>query len=487
MRLMQYGSLESRFAALWQDGLAASVIFLLGIPLSIGAALASGAPPQSGLIAAAMGGLVCGTLLGSPMLVTGPVVALAVMLHQVIAQYGFVAMCVVTVMAGLLQVSLGLLRLGRHALAVNTAILEGMLAGVGLTLMMSQIQVILVGRAQKSAWANLVTLPESIAHGRPTEAAVGVATILLVLLWERLPWKRYVPAVLVAIALVTGALAIFDVPHVQRVNMPQHSTWQLLDLHQGWAMAMANWRSLGWASLELGLICSIYSLLSAVAVDGLHKGPRTHLNRELAVQGLANVASGVLGGLPVSGAVLRSTANINAGATSRWSITLQGALMLLALTRGSAILQQLPTACLATFFAYLGWALLRVKRMIFFWHKGSLPLYVAALVGSVVANLLVGVLCGILVNVVLLCASVLRLRVTVQGDQRLWRVHLEGVASFLGVATLTRALSNIPPKREVQIVNHATYTDTTITAALVRYCEGYDRLGGKASLAKNDI
>ena len=452
----------------------------------MGAALAAGAPPQSGLIAAAMGGLVCGGLLGTPMMVTGPVVALAVMLHHVISHYGFVAMCLVTVSAGLLQVTFGLLRMGRLALAVNTAILEGMLAGVGVTLMLSQIQVILVGRPQKGAWANLAALPASIVEARPLETAVGVATIVFVVLWDKLPWKRYVPSVLVAITLVTGALWVFDVQGVQRVNMPHHSTWQLFDVQASWAQAVANFRPLAGASLELALVCSIYSLLSAVAVDGLHQGPRTHLDRELAVQGLANVASGALGGLPVSGAVLRSTANINAGATSRWSITLQGALMLLALTQGAVVLEQLPTACLAAFFAYLGWALLRVQRVLLFWHKGTWPLYAAALVGGVVANLLVGVLCGILVNVVLLCAQVLRLRVTVQGDQHVWQVHLEGVASFLGVATLTRALAAIPQQNEVQIVNRATYTDTTITAALTRYCEGYTRLGGKATLADGD-
>ncbi len=487
MRWLQTGWAETKWASLWQDGQAASVIFLLGIPLSMGASLASGAPPQAGLIAAAMGGLVCGGLMGTPMMVTGPVVALAVMLHHLISQFGFVAMCVVTVMAGLLQMTLGLLRLGRLALAVNTAILEGMLASVGLTLMLSQIQVILTGHAQKSTWANLITLPESAMQARPAGVAVGAATIFMVVLWDKLPWKRYVPGVLVAITLVTGALAVFDVADIQRVNMPQSSTWQLLDWRAGWAVVAANWRPLAWASLELGLVCSIYSLLSAVAVDSLHPGPRTHLDRELAVQGLANVASGALGGLPVSGAVLRSTANINAGATSRCSIILQGALMLLALTRGGVVLRYLPTACLAAFFAYLGWALLRVQRVIFFWRKGSWPLYAAALVGGTVANLLVGVLCGVVMNALLLCAAVLRLRVTVQGDQRLWRVHLEGVASFLGVATLTRALAAIPQRGEVHIVNRASYTDTTITAALTRYCEGYTQLGGKASLAEQDI
>ncbi len=176
---------------------------------------------------------------------------------------------------------------------------------------------------------------------------------------------------------------------------------------------------------------SDYSLLSAVAVDGLHPGPRTHLDRELAVQGLANVVSGALGGPPVSGAVLRSTANVTVGATSRWSITLQGALKLLALTRSGVVLRHLPTAGLAAFFAYLGWALLRVEHAVFFWCKGTWSLYAAALLGGVVANLLVGVLCGIVVIGLLLCAAVRRLRGIVQGDQPLWRVHFEGVASFL--------------------------------------------------------
>lgn len=476
--------LKVNLTSRWRDSLAAAVIFLLGIPLSVGAALASGAPAQSGLIAAAAGGLVCGGLLGAPMMVTGPVVALAILALQVISHYGFAAMCLVTVLAGLVQVLLGVARLGRLALAVNTAILEGMLASVGVTLVLSQSQVILAGHPQNSAWANVATLPQSLAQAHWGNVAVAIATLALVAVWNRLPWRRFVPGVLVAITLVTLALTWFAVPDVVRVNLPLHSTWTWLSAADARAAITHHTGPLLYAALELGLICSIYSLLSAVAVDSLHSGARTNLDRELAVQGAANIASGMLGGLPVSGAVLRSTANINAGATSRWSIMLQGIMMLVALTQFGFILRQIPIACLAAFFVLLGCSLLRWQRVVLFYRKGTLPLYAAALLGGVFANLLVGVLCGIGVNLLMLCAQVLKLRITIQTEQHTWLVQLEGVASFLGVATLTRALATIPPQHEVRIVNRATYTDTTISAAIARYQDAYAQLGGKVTLAE---
>ena len=188
-----------RRGTLRADLSASVVVFLVAVPLSLGIALASGAPIMAGLVAAVVGGVVAGLVGGSPLQVTGPAAGLTVVVAELVARFGWPTTCVITVGAGLLQIGFGFLRVGRYAAAIPPAVVHGMLAGIGLSIALAQLHVVLGGRPGASRWQNAAALPGQVAGLHPTALAVGVVTIALVVAWPRLAGRlRSVPGPLVA-------------------------------------------------------------------------------------------------------------------------------------------------------------------------------------------------------------------------------------------------------------------------------------------------
>ena len=296
-------------AVLRHDLPASLVVFLVAVPLSLGIALASGAPVAAGLVAAVVGGIVAGALGGSALQVSGPAAGLTVVMAETIQTFGWAVTCAITVAAGALQILLGLSRIARAALAISPAIVHGMLAGIGVTIVLGQLHVILGGKAQSSALENIAELPGQIVAHHDSAAVIGLLTIALLLLWPKLPAAvRKVPGPLAAIATATlvSVLAGMTLP---RVELPG----DLLNVHLV-PQLPGSWGGFALAVVTIALIAGVESLLSAVAVDRLHTGPRANLDRELVGQGAANMVSGALGGLPVTGVIVRSSTNVAAGA-----------------------------------------------------------------------------------------------------------------------------------------------------------------------------
>ena len=309
----------SGWTALRADVPASVVVFLVAVPLSLGIALASGAPIMAGLVAAVVGGVVAGLLGGSPLQVTGPAAGLTVVVAELVARFGWQTTCVITVGAGLLQIGFGFLRIGRYAAAIPPAVVHGMLAGIGISIALAQLHVVLGGRPEAGPWQNAAALPGRIAALHPAALAVGVVTIVLVVAWPKLAGAlRCVPGPLVAI--VAATLLALAWPQVPRVDLPGG----LLDAIAFPLLPQGDWAALAGGMLTVALIASVESLLSAVAVDRMHTGPRTKVDRELLGQGAANTMSGMLGGLPVTGVIVRSSANVAAGARTRLSAVLHG-------------------------------------------------------------------------------------------------------------------------------------------------------------------
>ncbi|MGW3866790.1 SulP family inorganic anion transporter, partial [Streptomyces sp. NPDC005047] len=176
-----------RFRVAGADVSAAIAVFLIALPLSLGIALATGAPLQAGLVAAAVGGIVAGRIGGCPLQVSGPAAGLTVVTADLIQQYGWRTTCAITVVAGLAQLGLGCLRVARSALAVSPAIVHGMLAGIGVTIAVAQLHIVLGGTPQSSVPDNLVALPAQLANLRPADVAVSVLTLTLLTFWPRVP------------------------------------------------------------------------------------------------------------------------------------------------------------------------------------------------------------------------------------------------------------------------------------------------------------
>ena len=304
---------------------ASLVVFLVALPLSLGIAIASGAPLMAGLIAAVVGGIVAGCIGGSLLQVSGPAAGLTVVVAGLIDDFGWQMTCVITICAGVLQILFGVVRVARAALGVAPVVVHAMLAGIGVTIVLQQIHVLMGGKSRSSALENLKALPSGILHHELDEVFVGGIVIAILLLWPKLPAKvRLVPGALVAIMVATIVAEAAHLEGVDRIELSANF-FKAISLPHLSATTPAGEPFAGEIGeialgvLTVALIASVESLLSAVGIDKLHNGPRTNFDREMIGQGSANVVSGLLGGLPVTGVIVRSSTNVAAGARSRMS------------------------------------------------------------------------------------------------------------------------------------------------------------------------
>jgi carbonic anhydrase len=310
-----------RLRAVIQYDLPASlVVFLVALPLSLGIAIASDAPVLSGLIAAIVGGIVAGCLGGSPLQVSGPAAGLTVVVADLVSQFGWAVTCLITVIAGALQVILGISRIARAALAISPVVVHAMLAGIGITIALQQVHVLLGGESQSSAWTNVIGLPAQIAGAHRPGLLLGLLVIAILVVWRWAPTRlAKIPGPLVAIVVVT-VISIVLPFNVSRIRL-EGSVLEALQLPQ---LPDQSWGAVVIAVITVTLITSVQSLLTAVSIDRMHTGARTDFNRELIGQGAANMASGAIGGLPIAGVIVRSAANVNAGAKTRASTIMHG-------------------------------------------------------------------------------------------------------------------------------------------------------------------
>lgn len=472
---------------------ASLVVFLVALPLSLGIAIASGAPLAAGLIAAVVGGIVAGALGGSSVQVSGPAAGLTVVVAGLIDDLGFSMLCVMTVAAGALQIGFGLSRMARAALAIAPVVVHAMLAGIGITIMLQQIHVLLGGSSHSSAWQNLIALPSGILHHELHEVITGATVIVILLAWSRLPAKvRMVPAPLVAIVVAT-TLAIAAGLDTDRISLSGNFFDALGLPHIGSAspkgkpwIEEANDIIVG--VLTIALIASVESLLCAVGVDKLHDGPRTNFDREIIGQGTANVMSGLLGGLPVTGVIVRSSANVAAGARTRMSAVLHGVWILVFASLFTNLVELIPKAALAGLLIVIGAQLVKLAHIQLAWRTGNFAIYAITIVSVVFLNLLEGVAIGLAVAIVFLLVRVIRAPVVVQpvGDEQStqWRIDIDGTLSFLLLPRLTKALASVPQGSEVTLNLNADYIDDSVSEAIEDWKRAHEARGGVVAIVE---
>lgn len=460
------------------DLAASVVVFLVALPLSMGIALASGAPILGGLVAGAVGGLVVGAIAGAPLQVSGPAAGMAVIAFGLIQQYGFAALCAITLGAGILQILLGLARVGRVVMAISPAVLHGMLAGIGIIITLSQLHIVLGGTPESSAWKNVLALPEQIADLHGVATVLGVTTIGILLLWPLLPLKRLrLPAALVAVVLVTGVSILWG-REVPRVQLPA----SLLGSFVPPALPHGDLSSIFGAVLTVAFVASAESLVCAVATDKLHSGPRANLDRELIAQGAGNFLSGLLGGLPITGVIVRSTANIDAGARSRVSTILHGLWMLLFVSLLGSLLTRIPLSVLAGLLCVVGSRLVNPSeiRQLIRHHEGAV--YFATLVGVVGINLLAGIGLGVAVALVQLLWRLSRVQIEKKYTEGRWQVTFRGYLTFLTVPQISAALAALPRGGRVDINLNTEVLDHAAFEALHAWRLGHERAGGTVDI-----
>ncbi|MET9956904.1 SulP family inorganic anion transporter [Streptomyces sp. NPDC006339] len=471
-------SAAGRLPRLRQDFAASLVVFLVALPLCIGVAVASGVPAELGLITGIVGGLVTGMMRGSSLQVSGPAAGLTVLVLEAVRSFGLPVLGVIVLLAGLLQIAMGLLRWGRWFRAISLSVVEGMLAGIGLIIIAGQLYAAAGVTAPASGVDKLLGLPAALAEavGSATalaSLAVAAGTVLVVVAWRRLPRRvRAVPGALAAVALaaLVTALAGLPVATVQvggvfdAVRVPGAGAFS----------ALADPAVLG-TVLAFALIASAESLFSAAAVDRMHAGPRTDYDKELVAQGAGNALSGLLGALPLTAVIVRSSANVEAGARTKASRVLHGVWLLLFAALLPAVLAYIPLAALAGILVHAGWKLIPFRGLVSLWraHRGEALVLVATAVAIVAVGMFEGVLVGLVLSVAKAAwdASHLRVEHSDEGDGPL-TVRLSGTITFLKLPQILDSLESLPRDRRVVLdLSGAHHLDHACRAALEAWAE----------------
>jgi len=470
---------SSRSTSLSGDLAASLVVFLVALPLSLGIALASGAPLMAGLIAAIIGGIAVGMLGGAPLQVSGPAAGLTVIVLGFIQQFGWGATCAITLAAGLLQLALGAVGVAPIALGMAPAVIHGMLAAIGVLIAMSQIHVVLGSEPAGKGLKNLFMIPKSVEHMDTSALLVGAIAIAILVAWPYIPFKRVraIPPALVAVltgTVLAGALNL-QIPRVELGG-------SLFDAIKLPVFPTGNYGGFIGAVLTLCFVASAESLLSAVATDKLHTGPRANLHRELMGQGSANALSGLLGGLPVTGVIVRSTANINAGATTRLSAILHGVWMLLFVTLLPGVISMVPLAALAGLLVYTGIKLVNLAHIRELTKRGEILVYLVTLFAIIGTNLLLGLGIGFAVALIRLIWKVTHVDVTVEESNGRYAVLVEGALTFAGVPKLLTRLGTIPTGTDVTVDLAVRYLDHSGFEALHSWQSMHEKLGGSVKL-----
>lgn len=472
-------SVKDRLRPVLRHDLSSSlVVFLVALPLSLGIAIASDAPVLAGVIAAVVGGIVGGAIGGSPLQVSGPAAGLTVVVAELIGHFGWAITCFITVCAGIMQVLLGFSRVARAALAISPVVVHAMLAGIGITIALQQAHVVLGGESKSSAWSNVVELPQQIVNAHRPGVLLGLLVIGIMIAWRWAPAKvAAVPGPLVAIVVVTIGSLVFPF-QVSRIEL-DGSVLEALQLP---GIPEGNWGAVLIGIITVTLITSVQSLLTAVSIDRMHHGPRTDFNRELIGQGASNIVSGAVGGLPIAGVIVRSAANVNAGAKTRASTILHGFWILLFALPFAELVEQIPSAALAGLLIVIGMQLLQPAHIETALKTGDLTIYLVTVVAVVFLNLLHGVMIGFALAIALTGWRVIRTKIDANpvGDE--WRVVVQGACTFLALPRLTRVLATVPERTTVTVHLLVSYMDHAAHQAISDWQRQHHATGGTAEI-----
>ena len=450
---------------------ASFVLFLISIPLSLGIAHATGAPLMAGIISAVIGGVVVGAISGAPLQISGPGTGLVVIVAGLVAQFGWAATAAITLAAGALQLALGLTGISRLVMSLSPAVVHGMLAGIGISIAVGQLVVVLGGTAASTVPANLALLPGELAGASLGSVLAGAVAIAVLLLWPRVPRASLIPAPLVAVASAT-ALAFVLRLDVARVDLPDSHALVFPEMPRGSVGTVVT------AIVTVALVASMESLLSAVATDRLHDGPRARLDKELIAQGTGNVLAGALGGFPISGGLARSSTNVAAGAKTRYAAIFQGVWIAVAVLAFAPALELIPLSALAGVLFVVGLRLVSVARMRNLVQHREFLVYAATALGVVLFGLLEGVVAGLAIALLRALYRLTHCSVRVERN----RVYVRGSLVFLGVGRLVRELRRMPPSETVVLELHVDYLDHASYEAINDWREGYERLGGRVQV-----
>ncbi|WP_241974993.1 SulP family inorganic anion transporter [Paraburkholderia sp. BL17N1] len=458
-------NLREQFASFPRDMFAGTVVFLVALPLCLGIANASGVDPFAGLLSGIIGGLVVGLLSGSHLSVSGPAAGLVVIVVDGITRLGsFPSFLMAVLLAGAMQFGFGLLKAGRFAAYVPTSVIKGMLAAIGLLLIIKQTPLAAgLGNGDAGGTAGTITTP----FGAMSVAACAIAIVSLAILtsWEtraarRFALVRYVPAPL-AVVLFGIALTLlldfvapgFAPPLEHRVSLPSLASLAALDQVFNWPQLTHLLNPDVWRlAMTIAIVASLETLLSLEAVEQIDPKKRpAQPDRELRAQGIGNMVAGAIGGLPITSVIVRSSANVNAGAQSRWSAVVHGILLLVSVFALTAVINLIPLASLAAILIFTGLKLAKPSMFADAARQGLTRFvpFVVTIGAVLLTDLLMGIVLGIVCSVAFAIHVHMQRPITMARHDDHILLSLRKDVSFLAKVSLKEHLKAIPDRATV--------------------------------------
>lgn len=512
------------------DFMASIVVFLVALPLCIGIAVAVGVSPARALITGIIGGLIVGFFAGSPLQVSGPAAGLFVIVADLLAKgraayladvdpslsesaaelaatnFSLMVLGTSVFLAGAIQIVAGQLRLGQWFRAVSPAVIKGMLAGIGILILISQFHVMLDhqalwhGEKAHGALQYLATIPEAImkcfssdtSANHHLAAFTGLITLACFVIWPKVaPQKlKFLPAALIGILVATGFATVTQL-EVQRLEVPSNMFSEVTLPSVPWVQLFTNQMVIV-GGLVIALVASAETLLCATAVDQMHQGPRTKYDQELKAQGVGNILCGLVGALPMTGVIVRSSANVNSGAKTRLSTILHGGWLLIFVAAIPFVLTYIPRSALGALLVYTGFKLVNVKDIKKLWNtsRGEAGIYFATVGMIVCTDLLIGVLVGIALSAIklLLRFSDLNIQLDISDDRKKAALLLDGAATFINLPKLAAELERVPSGAELTVdFEHLTYIDHACLELLLNWAPQHANFGGELIIDWNQL
>ena len=476
-----------------RDFPASIVVFLVALPLCLGIALASGAPLFSGLIAGIVGGVVVASVSGAQLSVSGPAAGLTVIVLTAIGKLGtFEAFMLALVIAGVLQVILGIVKAGTIANYFPSSVIEGMLAAIGIILILKQFPHAVGYDAdfqgdesftQKGDENSFSAISNALGKINYGAVIISSLSLLIMIYWPKIKKLSAVPAALPVVVLGVlltktffGTSLALTAEHL--VTIPTVNSFnEFTGLFTTPDFSRIGDKDIWVVAATLAIVASLESLLSLEAVDKIDPIKRVSpTNRELIAQGIGNITSGLIGGLPVTAVIVRSSANVNSGARTKMSAILHGGWLLVAVLLIPTVINLIPLSCLAAILLLTGYKLTKVALYQKMWKNGKdqfIP-FIVTVLAVVLTDLLTGVAIGMAVGIFYILRTNLRnpyfYRIEGSGDKKVLRIHLAEEVSFLNKAAIQYTLTHLPKESTVIIDGkNSRYIDLDVLEIIHNY------------------
>ena len=459
------------FATIRQDFPSGLVVFLVALPLCLGIALASGAPLFSGLIAGIVGGLVVAVFSGSQLAVSGPAAGLTVIVINAITEIGsYQGFLLAVVLAGALQIILGFAKAGTIGKYFPSSVIKGMLAAIGIILIMKQIPHALGYDADYNGDFNFIqsdsensftALISALNKTNLGAAMISMVSLVILLTWDKLKSTKLgmAPAPLIVVIVGIGLNMFFETTHQifslrdeHLVSVPiAKSLGEFITFFTLPDFSYLNQISVYKAAFTLAIIASIETLLSIEAIDKIDPYKRdTPSNQELKAQGIGNIVSGLIGGLPLTAVIVRGAANVNAGAQSKMSVLIHGLLLLLSAIFIPKVINLIPYASLAAILLVTGYKLTKVslyKSMLKVGANQFIP-FIVTILAIVFTDLLIGISIGLAIGIFYVLKNNMQNTYTnnmkTRKNNEPIRILLSEEVSFLNKASILQTLEDLP-------------------------------------------